>query len=37
MAGLMPTPGRGGEQAVMCSQPATLAVVTVMIALAIWL
>ena len=29
--------GRGGEQAVICWQPATLAVVTVMIALAMWL
>ena len=37
MAGLMPVPGRGGEQAVTVSTPATLAVVTVMIAEAIWL
>ena len=37
VAGAMPTPGRGGEQAMMFSQPATFAVVTVMIALAMWL
>ena len=30
----LPTPGRGGEQATMLLQPATLAVVTVMMALA---
>ena len=30
-------PARGGEQATMCLHPATLAVVTVMIALAMWL
>lgn len=37
MAGFIPTPGWGGEQAVMFRQPATLAVVTVMIADATWL
>jgi hypothetical protein len=33
----IPTSGRGGEHTVMCLQPATLAVVTVMIAEATWL
>ena len=37
IAGGIPIPGRGGEQAVMCGTPATLAVVMVMIALATWL
>lgn len=34
IAGGMPTPGRGGEQAAICDTPATFAVVIVMIALA---
>jgi hypothetical protein len=33
----MPTPGRGGEQAAIWGTPATLAVVIVMMAEAIWL
>jgi len=33
----MPMPGRVGEQAVICGTPATLAVVIVIRALAIWL
>ncbi len=37
MAGAIPMSGRGGEQAVMWPQPATLAVVTVISAEAMWL